>query len=146
MGRVFFDDYNRPAIANDSNWAACANNWIARNQNYAANWTHTFSPTLINSFSFGYDRLNSATLSCIPESWKDLGANIAQPDENATILVNWGSTGFSWTDQNVAQRGHDIDIADQVSWSKGKNLVVAGVNEFELMVLLPRERWGTFEH
>lgn len=128
MGRVFFDDYNRPAIANDSNWAACANSWIARNQNYASNWTHTFSPTLINSFSFGYDRLNSATLSCIPESWKDLGANIAQPDKNATILVSWGSTGFSWADQNVTQKRHDFDIADQVSWSKGKNLVVAGVN------------------
>ena len=128
MGRVFFDDFNRPAIANDSNWAACGNSWIARNQNYAANWTHTFSPTLVNSFSFGYDRLNSATLSCINQSWKDLGANIFQPDKNATILVSWGSTGFSWIDQNVTQKRHDFDIADQVSWSKGKNLIVAGVN------------------
>ncbi len=128
MGRVFYDNYNQAAIANDANWTACSNSWPARNQNYAANWTHIFSPTLLNSFSFGYDRLNSATLSCIDQSWQQLGATFTTPDPNATILVSWGSTGFSWADQNVTQKRHDFDIADQVSWSKGKNLVVAGVN------------------
>ncbi len=128
MGRMFYDNYNQPPIANDANWTACSNSWPARNQNYAANWTHTFGPTLLNSFSFGYDRLNSATLSCIDQSWQQLGAAFTTPDPNATILVSWGSTGFSWADQNVTQKRHDFDIADQVSWSKGKNLVVAGVN------------------
>jgi len=129
MGRVFYQNYNQPTIFNSTNWLAIADSWLAKNQNYTANWTYTVSPTLINSFSFGYDRLNSATLSGIPQGWKDLGANITQPDpHNATILVSWGSTGFSWADQNVAQKRHDFDIADQVSWSKGKNLIVAGVN------------------
>ncbi len=129
MGRVFYDNYNQPIIANDANWIAITDSWIARNQNYAANWTHTFSPTLINSFSFGYDRLNSATLAGIPESWQQLGAyGITTPDPNAEILEPWGSTGFGWGDIDVAQKRHDFDIADQVSWSKGKNLVVAGVN------------------
>jgi hypothetical protein len=129
MGRAFYQNYNQPAITNNSDWPACANNWQARNQNYAANWTHTFGPSLVNSFSFGYDRLNSATLSCINQSWAQLGATgIPQPDANATILVSWGSTGFNWTDQNVTQKRHDYDIADQVSWVKGKNMIVAGVN------------------
>ncbi len=128
MGRVFYQNYNQPIISNATNWLATSSSWIARNQNYAANWTYTASSTLVNSFSFGYDRLNSATLSGIPQSWKDLGANIPQPDANATILVSWGSTGFSWAEQNVFQKRHDFDIGDQVSWAKGKHLVVAGVN------------------
>jgi len=128
MGRVFFDNYFQPPIQNDANWTACSNSWPARNQNYAANWTHTFSPTLINSFTFGYDRVNSSTLSCIDQSWQQLGATFTTPDPNATILVSWGSTGFGWSDQNVTLHRHDFDIGDQVSWSKGKNLVVAGIN------------------
>jgi len=129
MGRMFYQNYNQPVIASSTNWLATADSWVAKNQNYAASWTRTFSPTLINSFSFGYDRLNSASLSGIPKGWKELGANIPQPDpHNATILVSWGSTGFSWAEQNVFQKRHDFDIADQVSWNKGKNLIVAGVN------------------
>lgn len=128
MGRVFFQDYNQPTISSSTNWLATADAWIARNQNYAATWTYTISPTLVNNLSFGYDKLSSQSLSGIPKGWQDLGANIPQPDKNATILVNWGSNGFSWVEQNVAQKRHDWNIGDQLSWNKGKHLVVAGVN------------------
>ena len=129
MGRVFYQNYNQPKISNATNWLATADSWIGRNVNYAANWTYTISPTLVNNVFFGYDRLNSESRSGIPKGWKELGANIPQPDpHNATVLVSWGSTGFSWFEQNVIQKRHDWTIGDQVSWIKGKQMVVAGVN------------------
>jgi len=129
MGRVFYQNYNQPKISNNTNWLATSDSWIGRNQNYAANWTYTISPTLVNNAFFGYDHLTSESLSGIPKGWKELGANIPQPDpHNATVLVSWGSTGFSWFEQNVIQKRHDWNIGDQVAWTKGKHMVVAGVS------------------
>ena len=128
MGRVFWQNYNQPAITSNTNWLATADSWLARNQNYAASWTYTASPTLVNNLFFGYDRLNSSSLSGIPKGWSDVGSSIPQPDPTITVLVSWGSNGFSWIEQNVIQKRHDWNVGDQVSWSKGKNLVVAGVN------------------
>jgi Carboxypeptidase regulatory-like domain len=129
MGRVFYQNYNQPKISSNTNWLATADSWIARNVNYAASWTHTVSPTLVNNAFFGYDHLTSESVSGIPKGWKELGANIPQPDpHNATVLVSWGSTGFSWFEQNVIQKRHDWNIGDQVSWIKGKHMIVAGVN------------------
>ena len=128
MGRVFLNKASDPEISDDSNWPACSVAWADQIWNYAANWTHTFKPTLINSFSFGYDKLANPNTSCIDQSWQQLGANIPEADPVATILVSWGSTGFGWSDQNTGLHAHDFDFADQVSWTKGKNLIVAGVN------------------
>jgi len=128
MGRVYFQNFNEPA-ASGSNWLATHDSWQARNTNIAGTWTYSAAPSFVNNLNFGYDRLNSSALSGINQGWKDVGANIATPDPNITVLVNWGSpVGFSWFEQNIIQKRHDFDIADTVSWTKAKHLVVAGVN------------------
>ena len=126
-GRVFYDNFLEPS-ASGNNFLATTDGWPARNTNYVGTWTFIATPTLINNFSFGYDRLNSSATSGINQSWSQLGANIQSADPNATIFVDWGGTGFSWFEQNILQNRHDFDIADSVSWTKGKHEVVAGVD------------------
>jgi Carboxypeptidase regulatory-like domain len=126
MGRAFFQDYNEPAESNQD-WLVAHRSWLGRDQNYAGTWTYTPSPTLVNNFSLGYNRVNSETLSGIHNGWQDLGANIVSPDPPNIGNIQAGS-GFGWSEINVIQQRHNYDINDTVSLTKGKQLIVAGVD------------------
>ena len=123
--RAFFQNYNSPPNTNDD-WLIAHRSWQARNQNYAGSWTYTFKPTLVNNFTFGYNRDNSATLSGVHTGWQALGASFVGPDPQNIGVVS--TSGFGWSEINVVQQRHNYTIADTVSWTKGKHLVVAGVN------------------
>jgi len=123
--RAFFQNFTEPPNS-DNDWLIQHRSWLARNQNYAGSWTYTFKPNLVNNFAFGYNRVNSATLSGIHQGWKSLGANIPGPDPQNVGYV--GTNGFGWSDIQVIQQRHNYTIADTVSWTKSKHLVVAGVN------------------
>ncbi len=51
-----------------------------QNWNVAVNDTHTFSPRLVNVFTFGFDHITREQLPIIPEqkTWGDLGAGIVR--------------------------------------------------------------------
>jgi hypothetical protein len=125
MVRSFFQNYTEPAESSPD-WLLAHRSWLARNQNYAGSWTYSAGPSLVNNFSFGYNRVNSATLSGIHQNWQSLGANIPSP--SPANVGNIGTGGFGWSEINVIQQRHNYTIADTLSWTKGKNLVVAGVN------------------
>src|SRR6185436_1124449 len=61
-GRYFIDHFRNAAIYNDGNlltYQGGSNQSRVRTQNYALSWQHTFSPTLLNEFNFGYNRIHS---------------------------------------------------------------------------------------
>jgi len=128
MGRLFIDSYNQPAGTDDANWLATAEGSIAKNQNYGGTWTFTPTPSLVNIFKIGYDRTNANSVSGIDKGWKDLGSSLVTPDDQVTVLQEWGSSGPYWVEQNVHVYRHNFDLGDDVSWNKGKHLVVAGVS------------------
>lgn len=128
MGRVFIDSYNQPASMDDANWLATGEGSIAKNQNYGGTWTFTPTPTLVNIFKLGYDQTNASSVTGIDKGWKDLGSQMVTPDDQITVLQAWGSSGPYWVEQNVHVFRHNFDLGDDVSLSKGKNLIVAGVS------------------
>jgi hypothetical protein len=123
--RAFFQNFTSPANS-DNDWLIAHRSWLARNQNYAGSWTYTIRPSLMNNFVFGYNRVNSATLSGVHEGWSSLGANFPGPDPQNIGVVS--TNGFGWSEINVIQQRHNYNLSDTVSWTKGRHLVVAGVN------------------
>jgi hypothetical protein len=128
MGRLFIDSYNQPAGQDDANWLATAEGSIAKNQNYGGTWTFTPTPTLVNIFKLGYDQTNANSVTGIDKGWKDLGSQLVTPDDQVTVLEAWGSSGPYWVEQNVHVYRHNFDLGDDVTLTKGKNLIVAGVS------------------
>jgi len=128
MGRVFWDRYNQPPSIDDANWLATGEGSIAHNYNYGGTWTFTPTGTLSNIFKFGYDQTKADSVTGIDKGWKDMGSQLVTPDDQATVLQEWGSSGPYWVEQNVHVYRHNFDLGDDVTWAKGKNLVVAGVN------------------
>jgi hypothetical protein len=124
-GRAFFQNFTEPPNSN-TDWLIAHRSWLARNQNYAGSWTYTVRPDLINNLVFGYNRVNSATLSGIHEGWSSLGADFPGPDPQNIGVLN--TPGFSFSEINVIQQRHSYNASDTVSWTKGRHLVVAGVN------------------
>jgi hypothetical protein len=126
--RGFFQNFARP-VNSDNDWLIAHDSWLARNQNYGGSWTYTLTPTVVNNFTFGYNRLNSAALSGIKSNWPSLGADFVSPDPQtaAHIWIN-ASNAFGWTDLNIYDQRHNYTLSDTVSWSKGRHLIVAGVN------------------
>ncbi|HEX2491222.1 MAG TPA: TonB-dependent receptor [Blastocatellia bacterium] len=79
-GRYFIDHFRNAAIFNDDNlltYRGGSNQSRVRTQNTALSWTRTFSPTLLNEFSFGYNRIHSrrAPPSSTP-GMKELGVRL----------------------------------------------------------------------
>ena len=130
MGRLFIDKYNQPPAMDDANWLATAEGSIAKNQNYGGTWTYTPTASLVNIFKFGWDQTNADSVSGIDKGWGDLGSSLVTPDNIATaVYSNYGGTGGPfWVEQFVHVYRHNYDLADDVSISKGKNLIVAGVS------------------
>jgi hypothetical protein len=61
-GRYFIDHFRNAAIYNDDNlltYRGGSNQSRVRTQNLALSWTRTISPTVLNEFSFGYNRIHS---------------------------------------------------------------------------------------
>jgi hypothetical protein len=61
-GRYFIDHFRNAAIYNDDNlltYRGGSNQSRVRTQNLALSWTRTISPTVLNEFNFGYNRIHS---------------------------------------------------------------------------------------
>jgi hypothetical protein len=61
-GRYFIDHFRNAAIYNDDNlltYRGGSNQSRVRTQNIALSWTRTISPTILNEFNFGYNRIHS---------------------------------------------------------------------------------------
>jgi len=98
--------------------------WLARQQNYGGSWTYNIGANVVNNFVFGYNRENSATLTGVKQSWADLGAvGVPTPTENIEDIG-----GVFCCDFNLAMDRHTFNVADTVSMTKGRHLIVAGVN------------------
>ncbi|MGD0157810.1 MAG: TonB-dependent receptor [Terracidiphilus sp.] len=128
MGRLFVDSYNQPPANDTANWLATGEGSIAKNQNYGGTWTFTPTASLVNIFKLGYDQTNASSVTGIDKGWKDLGSQMVTPDDQVTVLEAWGSSGPYWVEQNVHVFRHNFDLGDDLTLTKGKNLVVAGVS------------------
>lgn len=133
-GRAFYYNYNRPGYASPGNLLGMigdARGWTGNALNLVFSHTWTINPNLVNNFSVGYHRNNTAsTPGFAPTSFKDLGANLNTASQWFGWFGDGGSTGPGFFSQGipVIQGRHNWNIAETISWTKGKHTVIAGGN------------------
>ncbi len=102
------------------------------NHNFIVTETHVFSPTVINEFKGNVTRQNLPFLHpSFDQNWPEkLGYPSIIPQDQfppVTIsgLINIGSSGFS----GGKRAQHSIQIADSLTWIKGRHQIKFGVDQ-----------------
>lgn len=131
FGRYYFND--DAGVANDGNLPGAYSLYDQnyRNQNVALNWTHIFSPTLVNTFTLGFDR--TAHHFSVPDkqNWSDFGGtcNSSGCGVKYAILLNIpGSINTGGANADYYQTPTTYQISDSVSLVKGKNTLTFGTD------------------
>lgn len=135
--RYFYYDFNTPSVLIPGNFFATRNAFLARNQNTSLNHTWTINPRLVNSFNFGYSRLNTDQPTPSPVTVSDFGVNIYTA-EPKTISV--GVTGyFSISSQNpVPNTRNTFQYSNTTSFTYGRHLLKWGAD-----IRRVRQYWST---
>jgi hypothetical protein len=132
-GRAFFDESDTPTTIDEADPLYLSDrSWNTRYQNYGGNYVWTIRPNIINNLVASYGRQFSTSLSGMigqggkPVCFSEF-INVADPatacaieDLSAGIPVN-GQTP-SWYHRYL------VNVTDSVTISKGKHLIVAGVD------------------
>lgn len=102
---------------------------------YAFNDTYTFSSQVLNNLIVGITHLNAGPIRAAVNqklNWQTLGTNIVPdggvPLTEVGIFINgWGSNGTTiWGNYNNPNPTHQISIADNFTWIKGRHTVKLG--------------------
>jgi len=136
-GRAFLNFFNQPAtsisfFSSDRSWAA---HW----QSYAGTYTWTINPHTVNNFTFSYSRLYDTSNSGLLANGKRICYSQLIPvsDPKTTpCSIEGFSVGGGYDRGSIplnAQNFNGINrwswgFSDSVSISKGKHLIVAGVD------------------
>jgi len=138
-GRVFNNTFDQPAFSS-GNAVSTDRSWHAPWQSYAGTWTWTLNPHIVNNATVGYSRLFDVSNSGLIINGKRVCFSqftmISDPSttpcsiEGLTINGGYGSAGgFPINAQNFNGINRwTFSFSDSVSISKGKHLMVAGVD------------------
>lgn len=132
-GRVFFNNFTNPKEGGGGNILLADRSWTARYQNYGGSWVYTIRPTLVHNLNVSYNRLNTfsepgfETPDGGPVCYKCFGVNVEEYPTTPPNLMLF-TTGFSPAQNTNYLNRHNVSISDSVSWTKGKHLIVAGVD------------------
>lgn len=130
-GRYFIDHFRNAAIYNDGNlltYQGGSNQSRVRTQNYALSWTHTFSPTLLNEFNFGYNRVHSrrGPPSGVP-GMKELGVRLPLYPTLPSIQ-QISVSGFFQIGDNLEAKfvRNGFEWSNRTSWVLGRHSLQFG--------------------
>ncbi len=126
-GRVFYDNYNRPGYNGGGDLLAASGNsrgWFGHDLNVVISHTWTIRPNLLNNLYGGYHKNNTSSIPGLaPLNFQQLGSNL----NTTSQWFGWFQTnGFSVSEIPVIQGRHNWNVADTISWNKGKHTVTAG--------------------
>jgi hypothetical protein len=126
--------YGRYVYNDDSLFAPAGNlaNWgidqTFHRQGLVVDETHVFSPSLVNSFLFAFNRTYSYIVQTPDFQWSDLGANIPNASpvthswQNLTITGYFNAvTGTFW---DLARKTYNV--SDSLSWIRGSHTAKFG--------------------
>ncbi len=135
-GRAFLNYFTQPPVSIsllDSN-----RSWNAHWQSYAGTYTWTINPHIVNSLTGSYVRLYDTSNSGLLANGKPVCfsqfINVADTDPIApcsieNLVVSGGPGGGFSVGQNYNQINRwTVGVSDSLSISKGKHLIVAGVD------------------
>src|SRR6266478_4192029 len=124
-GRYFIDQFQNAANFDPHNYTSYSNGSGTRVQNANIGLTHTFGPTLLNDFHFGYVRQFSkrGPPPGVPD-WQDLGMTVnQQQDKHCSMIQSNSVSGFFSSGDNLcgAFIRNGFEWADRLSWIKGRH-------------------------
>jgi len=123
-GRYFIDQFQNAAIYDPHNYVSFSNGSGTRVQNANIGEIHTFSPTVLNDFHFGYQRQFSkrGPPPGVP-TFQDLGMIVNQGIPEAPFIEQLDVSGFFSSGDNTkaAFIRNGFEWADRVSWIKGRH-------------------------
>ncbi len=124
-GRYFIDQFQNAANFDPHNYTSYSNGSGTRVQNANIGEIHTFGPTLLNDFHFGYVRQFSkrGPPPGVPR-WTDLGMQINyQQDKSCSMIQQNNVSGFFSSGDNLcgAFIRNGFEWADRLSWIKGRH-------------------------
>ena len=136
--RYYYQDLT---FVNGSNSAANASNGPTNSRNYAIGYTHMISPSLVNDFHVGVNKLIAENLNYwYSAGLKNAGTSLGIPGFTADTqygnpgvpvitISNFGGSGIGNAGSNWFQDDRTYDLYDQLSYTRGKHNFMAG---FEL--------------
>ncbi len=136
-GRVFWDKFSHPLESGGGDILLADRSWDTKFENYSGNWLYSIRPTLINNLTVGFDRTDANSVPGLrtkdgkPVCYSCFGVKVSDypttpPGIDLLATNDWG--GFAvGQNTNIINR-HNVSLADTVTWTRGKHLVVAGVN------------------
>ena len=124
-GRYFIDQFQNAANFDPHNYVSYSDGSGTRIQNANLGEIHTFGPTMINDFHFGYVREFSkrGPPPGVPD-WKDLGMTVnQQQDERCSMIQQMNVTGFFSSGDFLcgAFIRNSFEWADRLSWVHGRH-------------------------
>ena len=114
-----------------------------RNQNFGLNWTHAFNTTMLNTATFGFNRLWHRRGIDQDVGWEDFGGPCSswgcrESPYNLQYVVSIAGSLGTGTNGTFGQPRTGFQASDTLSWIKGKHSLKIGgdyrresVNRFE---------------
>ena len=136
-GRVFVDWFAHPLEPGGGDILLSDRSWNTRFENYGVNWLYSIHPTLINNLVGAFNRTNANSVPGLrtkdgkPVCYSCFGVKVADypstpPGIDLLATNDWG--GFAvGQNTNIINR-YNVSLADTVTWTRGRHMVVAGVN------------------
>jgi outer membrane receptor protein involved in Fe transport len=135
--RYFLYDLETPSVLVPGNFLATRNAFLARNQNASLNHTWSLSPTLVNSFNFGYNRLTTDQPTPSPVTVSDFGVNIYTAEPKTLSVGVTGYFGLSSANP-VPNIRNTFQFSNTTSLSYGRHLLKWGADIRRI-----RQYWST---
>jgi len=122
---IYNDDFLFSPAGNLANWGINQN---FHRQGVVVGETHVFSPALVNSFTFSFNRNYSFIVQTPDVSWPDLGANIPAASPVTHSWQNLTVSGyFSATTGTFWDLGRNsYNVSDTVNWNRGRHSIKFG--------------------
>lgn len=137
FGRVFYQKYAQPGNGAGGDVLASIRSWDVLYYNIAGGYSFTISPTVVNTFNITYNRTLSSSYPGLldyqgkPFSLATLGSAVNYPpDPPYPPGVNQlGTNGWGiGQNTNAPMVRHNIEVADSLTWTKGKHLLIFGAD------------------
>ncbi len=127
MGRFFTSEANQGAFLAPGNYFSSTPGAVWRNTTVAADDTYTFSPTLVNSLLFSFNRTNNTNKPIYPA--KGLAALGSNMYNDATPEIYLQVNGYFLLDTNDTNTffRQEIGFNDTARWTKGRHQISMGV-------------------
>jgi Carboxypeptidase regulatory-like domain len=124
-GRYFYSRYGTDPVIGSTNILTSTRGFDLFDQGVAASDTYTFTPRLLNSFIFSYNRNNGTVTSGAPFSLASLGIPIASTNPPELSVAVSGYFTINSGHPTMVNR-NDYHVSDSVHWAVGSHELAFG--------------------